>query len=133
MTDARTQTFRSIPLFAELSDDALARLVDIATEADAKAGQVLIEARREASGMFVIEEGTVVVETHDRKIELGPGDFVGEMALLTGDQRSARVQARTDVRFLAIARGDFEKVLADEPRLAIPMLRTLAKRLAAMD
>jgi voltage-gated potassium channel len=131
--DARETTFRSIPLFAELSDEALQRVISIASESTVPAGQVLIEARREGSGLFVIEEGTVVVETPGKEIELGAGDFVGEMALLTGEQRSARVQARTEVRLLAISRIEFDRLLDEEPSIAIPMLRTVARRLAAME
>ncbi len=131
--DTRTETFRAIPLFAELSDESLKRVLDIATEVDLPAGHVLIEAHREGSGLFVIEEGTVVVETGGKQIELGRGDFVGELALLTDSHRSARVQAQTDIRVLAIARPQFETLIEEEPRLALAMLRALAARLAASD
>ena len=81
--------------------------------------------------MFVIEEGSVIVEARgDVEIELGPGEFVGELALLVPDSvRSARVRAVTDVRCLAIGAGDFMQLLDDEPRIALAMLPVVAERL----
>lgn len=123
---------RAIPLFADLGDSALGRIAEHVTEFEAPAGQVLIEAKMPGAGLFVIEEGTVTVDLPGGKTaECGPGDFFGEMALL--DERTtrmARVHAKTAVRCLAISRSDFAKMLEEEPRLAVPMLRALARRLA---
>lgn len=131
MTEARVKAFRSIPLFSDLSDESLQRIIDLAAEAEVPAGQVLIEPGREGSGLFVIEEGSVLVEKGNKTIELGPGEFVGELALLVPDAaRSARVQAKTPVRFLAISRAHFAKLLEEEPKLALHMLHALAARLA---
>jgi CRP-like cAMP-binding protein len=92
---------------------------------------VLVQPTREATGCFLIEEGTVEVDLGDRTIERGPGAVVGEMALLTPDAlRTARVQAKTDVRGLAVRREDFLAMLLEEPRIAITLLGILAQRLA---
>ena len=99
-----THRLHEIPLFAELSDAALARVADIATEIECPAGTVLAVADDPGSGMFVVEEGTVVVEARGGvHIELGPGEFVGELTLLVPDaHRIGRIRAATDVRCLAI-------------------------------
>ena len=124
-------TLREIPLFAALSDDALERVAAIAAELDYPAGLTLAQADDAGSGMFVVEEGTVVVEARGQTIELGPGEFFGELSLLAPDaHRVARVRAGTDVRCLAISRTDFTELLEAEPRLALAMLPVLAKRLA---
>jgi CRP/FNR family cyclic AMP-dependent transcriptional regulator len=122
---------RALPLFARLSDDALRRVQGLVTELDVPAGQTLARADDPGSGMFVIEEGTVVVEGRgEHFIELGPGEFVGELALLVPEAvRAARVRAKTDVRCLAIGRSDFELLLEDEPRVAAAMLPVVARRL----
>jgi CRP-like cAMP-binding protein len=124
------ETLRSIPLFSELGDHALARIAELATEFEAPAGHVLVEVGQPGSGMFVLEEGTVAVELPDgRERELRPGEFFGEIALLTDHPRNARVQARTPVRCLAISRTDFAKLLEEEPGIGIAMLPRLAARI----
>lgn len=80
--------------------------------------------------MFVVEEGTVVVERDGKHIELGAGQFFGELALLTDTKRTARVRAKTDSRLLAIGRDEFKVLLESEPGLALNMLEVLAQRLA---
>lgn len=130
MSDAdRLEKLRSVSLFAEIGDDGLQRILDCANEFDAPAGQVLAEFRMPGSGLFVIEEGTVVVEVPGHPIELGPGESFGELSLLTDHERAARVRARTPIRCLAISRHDFQPILESEPHLAITMLKALAKRL----
>jgi voltage-gated potassium channel len=123
------EKLRSIPLFATLGDRALGRIAELATEFEEPAGWVLVEVGQPGSGMFVLEEGTVVVEPPDgRTWELGPGDFFGELAILTDHPRSARVRAKTPVRCLAISRTDFAKLLEEEPGIAVAMLPKLAER-----
>jgi CRP-like cAMP-binding protein len=80
--------------------------------------------------MFVVEDGEVVVELPSGgEVTLGPGEFFGEMSLLTDDPHSARVRAKTAVRCLALSRRDFAALLDDEPRVAVAMLPVLARRL----
>lgn len=130
MPGAPLATLRSIPLFAVLDERALERVAAIATDVEVPAGQVIIERDQPGAGMFVIEEGRVAVELPSRTVELGPGDFVGELSLLVDSgTRVARVRALTDVRCLAVSRVDFQQLLEDEPRIAVPMLRGLAQRL----
>jgi CRP-like cAMP-binding protein len=128
-TLARLDRLRSVPLFAELTDDGLRKILDCAAEFDAPAGQVLAEVRMPGAGLFVIEEGSVLVEVPGHPLELGPGESFGELSLLTDHERAARVRAKTALRCLAISRHDFDDILDSEPRLAIAMLRALAKRL----
>ena len=128
-TAERLERLRSVSLFAEVGDDGLQRILDCATEFDAPAGQVLAEVRMAGAGLFVIEEGTVVVEVPGHHLELGPGESFGELSLLTDHQRAARVRAKTPIRCLALSRQDFDRILHAEPSLAIAMLRSLAKRL----
>ena len=126
------ERLRAIPLFAELDDDALLALADIAAEVEIPASQVMIRPYDPGLGMFVVEDGTVVVELdHGREVELGPGEFFGELALLIPEGvRAARVRAQTDVRCLAIGRDDFAGLLDTEPSIAVAMLPVLARRLS---
>jgi CRP-like cAMP-binding protein len=131
MPIAFPEQLREIPLFSELSDDALRSVAQIASEVELPAGQVMIRPYDPGLGMFVVEEGTVVVELDDREVNLGPGEFFGELALLIPEgTRAARVRALTDVRCLAIGRQDFAQLLDDEPSISVAMLPVLARRLA---
>jgi CRP/FNR family transcriptional regulator, cyclic AMP receptor protein len=130
-TNDELARLRALPLFAGLGDDALRRVKELAVELEVPAGEPLTQASTPGTGMFVIEEGTVAVEARGiQVIELGPGEFVGELALLVPEAvRSAWVRAKTDVRCLAIGRADFEQLLEDEPRIALAMLPVVAHRL----
>jgi CRP-like cAMP-binding protein len=109
----------ALPLFADLDDAQLDRLAAATTQFEAPAGQALIERGGAGSGMFVLEEGQAIVEAPEGNRELGPGDIFGERALLGDDiERTARVRAQTEVRCLAIARPELERLLAEDSRLA---------------
>ena len=126
------EKLRRIPLFADLQDRTLERIAELSTEFEEPAGWVLVEVGQPGSGMFVLEEGTVEVQTPDgRSWELGAGEFFGELALLTDDPRKARIRATTPVRCLAISRSDFQELLKEEPEIALAMLPRLAGRVDA--
>ena len=129
-TTQRIDRLRSVPIFSELDDDALQSVLACATEFDAPAGHVLAEAGMAGAGLFVIEEGAVSVEIPGHPRELGPGDFFGELSLLVPDTpRAARVRTSTPARCLALSRHDFERLLESQPKMALGMLRVLARRI----
>jgi len=122
---------RKVPLFAELDEDELTWVADLASGFEVPAGSVLLERGQPGSGMFIITEGSVVVELPHGPVELGPGEFVGELPLLAdGITRIARVRAKTPVKGLAISRMAFQELLEREPRVAVRMLPVLGRRLA---
>lgn len=125
------EMLRKVPMFAELDENELAWVADLASGFEVPAGFVLIEHGQPGSGMFIITEGTVVVELPQGPVELGPGEFVGELPLLAdGITRIARVRAKTPVKGLAISRMAFKELLEREPRVAVRMLPVLGRRLA---
>ena len=122
---------RTIPLFAGASDVALERVATRAGEVTCEPGQILALRGDPGSGMFVILEGTVSVEWRGGRVELGPGNFVGELTMLApGGTRNARLRAATPVRCLAIARDDALAVVESEPTVALNMLKEIARRFA---
>ena len=128
--DQRVARLRQIPVLADLGEDILERILRGSTEIEGQEGQVLIRANDPGAGMFVLEEGTVVVEARGATIELGPGEIFGELSLLVPEStRVARVRATRPVRCLAIDRAAFEELLEDEPAFALAMLRVIARRL----
>lgn len=130
MTDT-VEMVRRIPMCAELTDEEVRWIAELATEFDVPAGFVLIEHGQPGSGMFIVTDGTISIELPRGPIERGPGEFVGELALLAdGFSRVARVRAKTAVKGLAISRMAFFELLQREPRVAVRMLPVLARRLA---
>lgn len=120
----------AVPLFSSLDAAELQAVADLVSPFEAGAGHVLVQPGLVGTGLFLIEEGTVSLTVQDRELELGPGEFFGELALL--DDRSThttRVRARTPVSGYCITRDDFEKMLVAEPKIAVAMLKVLAHRL----
>ena len=120
---------RGVGIFRGMSDESLAAIADVAAEVEFEPGMLLIEAGQPGAGAFVILDGRVAVHARTLGAELGPGDVVGEMALLRSDsKRVARVQALTPVRALAIDRAAFRALLASDVHLAIAVLENVADR-----
>src|SRR5919201_3936004 len=127
---ATAEDLRSIPLFAELEPDALERIAAAAMDVDVPAGQPLTQPGAPGTGMFFVCDGTVEVEARETVRELGPGDFFGELALLTeGGTRTARCRAKSDVRCIAFDRGAFEDLVREHPDIAATLLETALTRL----
>jgi Na+:H+ antiporter len=127
---ASVEDLRSIPLFAQLETDSLQRLAEVATEVEAQPDQVLVEPMQAGTGMYFVVEGTVEVEAREGWRELGPGNFFGELALLTDDgRRTARCRAKTQVRCLAFNRTAFEDLVRRHPDIAATLLETALGRL----
>jgi CRP-like cAMP-binding protein len=129
--DERAGKLCQISLFRDLDEAALKRIAALMTEFECPAGMVMMQADQPGAGLLLLEEGTVVVSTRNAEIELGPGECVGELALL--DERgthAARVRAMSDIRGFAIDRQHFTEMLGAEPQVALAMLRVVAHRLA---
>jgi CRP-like cAMP-binding protein len=128
---SRLESLRRVPLFADLGDDELTHLADHVSEVEIPAGQLLVQPGTAGTGMFFIAEGTAVVETKHDEIELGPGQFFGELALMTEDAtRTARVRAKTDLNCLALDRASFRTLVAEHPEVAATLLEVALGRLA---
>jgi CRP-like cAMP-binding protein len=131
---AAPDLLRRSPLFAGFDDETLERLAAPFSEVEFPANQVLIEPRMPGAGLFVICDGTVVVEAHEVQRELGPGELVGEISLVEEDGlRRARVVAKTPVRCLALGRTEFEQMLEGEPELAESMRELARERLSELE
>ena len=123
---------RALPLFEDVSDEALERLAARSAELETEPGQVLVLPGDAGSGMYVVLDGAVSVEMRGGfHAELGRGNFFGEIPLLVPESgRVARVRAATATRCLSIPRDDFLVLVESEPAFALKMLRELARRLS---
>lgn len=123
---------RAIPLLADASDAGLERIAATAGEMSCAAGQIVALEGDRGSGMFVILDGTALVEWRGGSVELGAGSFFGELTLLApGGTRIARVRAASEMRCLAIPRDDALAFVESEPSVALAMLKEVARRFAS--
>ncbi|HWI41628.1 MAG TPA: SLC13 family permease [Verrucomicrobiae bacterium] len=127
--------YSSIPLFRGLDRVDLARLVPRLGRIVMKKGETVFSKGDTGDSLFIIVDGRVRINISNEKGEtretrfLGLGEFFGEMALLTGEPRSATVVAETDVVFLRLFRSAFEELTRKHNSLALYLAATLAGRL----
>lgn len=97
-------------------------------------GDVIFTEGDEGHQMYVIKEGTVEVHVAGRTLtELGPGDLVGEMALIDGGARSATVTARTACQMVPIDEKRFMFLVQQNPFFALEVMRAIVHRVREMN
>jgi len=125
----RIATLRAIPMFAGLSDSALAGIDSRMSETTVAAGTVLTSQGTLGREAFIIAEGRAVVRVDGQPIgSVSVGDLVGETALLDGGPRTATVVALTPVRLYVLDPSEFTWLFRD-PQAAHWIASTLARRL----
>lgn len=127
----RLEVFDAIDVLAPLSREERARLAKTARTQLFVAGEPIVREGERSTEMFVIEQGEAVVVADRGRREiarLGPRDFFGEMALLTGEARTATVRAATDCVACVIDKPTLEAVLAGHPGLLGEISHVVAER-----
>ena len=120
-----------VPLFARCARADLARIAKVADEIDLKAGKMLVKEGSRGREFFVILEGEVAVRRGTRRLRsLGPGDFFGELSLVTDLPRTATVTAITPLRALVVTRRAFRELMKRHPDFQLKILEAAADRLA---
>ena len=129
--NAKIDLLKRVPLFAGCSKAELRELALVADELDLREDRTLVREGRPGREFFVLIEGSVRVSRKGRKLsDLGPGDWFGEIALLTNTPRTATVTATAAVRVLVITDRSFRRVVESMPTIALKVLSTLGQRLA---
>ncbi len=119
-----------VPFFDGWSKEELAHVDRVAEWVDYRPGETLIKQGTTGYEFIVILEGDVDVAVDGQTIaELGPGDHVGEMALLDGSPRNATVTAKTAVRALLVGSREFRGLVDQVPSLDRKLLVSLTRRL----
>lgn len=124
----------TVPLFSACSKRELAKIAKAGDELTVEDGFVLTtqgDAGREA---YVIVEGKAVVKRGNRKVAtLGPGDCVGELALLDHGPRTATVVADGDMTLFVLGARQFAGVIDEVPALSRKVMAYLATRVRELD
>jgi serine/threonine protein phosphatase PrpC len=112
-----------MPLFSRLGERELLRVMQSVEVRDYKDTDVIIREGDKGDELFIVLDGKVRVTRGDQTLlDLGPGEHVGEMALIRSVPRSASVVAVGAASLIAIRRADFFEILRKEHEIAVKML-----------
>jgi CRP/FNR family cyclic AMP-dependent transcriptional regulator len=131
MANPSVETLRRVPLFAGLDEKELRSIAGSMKERTFEAGSTVVEEGATGAGFFVVEDGhaEVTVGGEARRM-LQPGDHFGEIALLTGSDRTATIVATTDLHCYGLTPWDFKPLVEGNPEIAWKLLQSMAKRLS---
>jgi CRP-like cAMP-binding protein len=120
---------RKIPFFEDLTPEDLERVSKIGEHRNFGAGETIIAKNTQGQALYVILSGRATVEAGGKSHELGPGEFVGEMALLGRRPRSATVTAVDPTECLVFEAMYFKPFLIKNPSVAVAILEGVVERL----
>jgi CRP/FNR family transcriptional regulator, cyclic AMP receptor protein len=128
--DAKVELLKKVPLFEGCSKAELRELAKSADELDLREGTVLTREGRPGREFFVLIDGTVEVTKKGKRVaDLQGGDWLGEIALLTDEPRTATVTATSPVDVLVITDRRFRNVVETMPSIALKVLSRVSERL----
>ena len=116
------------PIFAAIPEDKREEFLLLFRPRSVSPGARIIRKGDRADGIYFISSGSVEVSVNEHKIKLGPGEFIGEMALLTGARRSADVTAIDYCQLLVISARDFQIFVRRNPVLLAEIDRLAHER-----
>jgi CRP-like cAMP-binding protein len=126
---------RAVSLFAELDDEPLGRLAEGLRSRRYTRGQIIFAEGDPGTSLGIVASGRIDAtanSTDGKELVLnsfGPGDVFGELALLTGEPRSADAVARETSQVFLLPRDDFLTFLEGNPRVAITLLAIVSRKL----
>jgi len=124
----------SVPLFSGLEKDELNVVAGLGTEVPVSEGQKLTTEGGVAHEAFLVMSGTAnCLRGGEEVATFGPGDFFGEMALISHGPRTATVTATSGMVVRAFDEGEFRRMLHDSPHVAVKILLATAERLLAAE
>jgi CRP-like cAMP-binding protein len=127
--DHRAELLGKVPLFTGCSKIDLRKIAAIADELDFRQGKVLTQQGVPGREFFVVLEGSVDVVRDDVRVNsLGPGDFFGEMGLISQRPRSATITTTSPVRALIITETNFKRLLRENSSISMKVLEAVAER-----
>ena len=127
---ASTDVLKKVPLFSGLDNRELEQIASSMRERRVSAGDVVLEQGAGGAGFFVVDEGEADVTVDGKPVgSVGPGDYFGEIALLTGSDRTATVTAKTDMLCYGMTPWDFKPLVESNSAIAWKLLTAMAQKL----
>jgi CRP-like cAMP-binding protein len=136
--DRRAEALSAVDFLRVLSDDQRRRLAEGSRMHQYGADEAVVRQGDQTAEMFIVQRGEVVVQRENghgpiEVARLGPGAFFGEMALMTGERRTATVRAGGPCTLIGVDQGALKAVLEASPDLASLISRVIAERQAAAE
>jgi CRP/FNR family transcriptional regulator, cyclic AMP receptor protein len=130
MANPSVDTLRRVPLFAGLNDKELESIAGSMRERTFPEGETVMREGATGAGFFIIEDGHADVTVGgEHRRTLQPGDHFGEIALLTGSERTATIIAKTNLHCYGLTAWDFKPLVEGNPEIAWKLLQSMAERL----
>src|ERR671933_1583575 len=139
MSSRVLELLRSMDLFGDLGESELSRIARLLKEHKVSENEVIFNQGDPGDGLYIVLQGRVRIATTDsfgRERVLafyGPGEFFGDMAVLTGAPRSATASASSDARLLQLRKDDFDVLVATNISVMRAMMQVMVERQAAMN
>jgi len=129
--NAKIELLKRVPLFERCSKRELAEIAALADELDLPDARDLTREGTRGREFLILVEGEADVVKDGRAVNrLGNGDFIGEIALVTGRPRTATVRTRGPARVLVLTAASFRRLMQDVPSIQGKVLAALAARLS---
>jgi CRP-like cAMP-binding protein len=130
MPDEPYDFLRGVPLFADVSDKDLRTIASSMRRRTFADGEHIVSEGEGGVGFFFVEQGALAVSKDGVTVaRLAPGDHFGEIALLTGSERTATIVATTQLRCFGMTPWDFKPLVEGNPTIAWKLLQSLAQKL----
>ncbi len=134
-TEDTAQLLHQVALFSALPEEDLAQVVELAVPRTFAPGEVVFREGDASDTCYVLRSGhaRAIIEHPDgRSITLarfGPGDIFGELAMLSGETRSATVETLEQTEAVAILGPDMRRLLREHPDISLKLIAALGQRL----
>lgn len=130
----KLELLRRVPLFTQCRGEPLDLIGRLADEVDVADGYTLMRQGDLGHEFFLIVEGRVRIERDGQTINtLGPGDFLGEIALLEESRRTATAVTEGPAKLLVITHQGFNSLLDASSSIRTAIIQSLAARLRRLE
>lgn len=127
--DTKLEMLRKVPLLAGLGRGELEAVSRLCTEVDLPAGRRLMREGETGNEFYLVIDGRVRVEREGRTVAtLGPGQFLGEIALVDHGPRTATAVCDTDCRLMVLTHREFNSLMDTNTAIRARVLEALAQR-----
>lgn len=127
---------KRVPIFSGVDDDSLSKIATVTSEKNYSKKNIVFHEGDYGDALYIIKNGRikiskVAIDGREKTLSiLKTGDFFGEMAIFDNMPRSATSEAMdNDVKLLSISKNDFERVVFENPSIALAIMKDLTRRI----